>query len=329
MRSVERNLIDEAEEDFIVDDKYQVMQGEDMEGDFGLEMGDETRKKAEKIKMPSMFEDQDYANPIGKLNEKQLKYHNHITNHLTKKTYHQAVFEFVSGGAGVIKSMLITAVCQTLMRNAVQVPGKDPTRIKVLLCASTGVAAFNIGGCTLHQAFGLPFNQYKGSLPRLNESTRNKFASQFSDPDLIIIDEISMMSMEQLFQVDERLRQIFKSSADFGGKSITAVGDFNQMEPVMANWIFADPSKDKQIISYNYLWPKFRFFELTECMRQKDDVPFAEALNRLAVGLCTQEDVALFKTREMGPNKLSPPASAIRLKFSNQGVAGTRMLKLR
>lgn len=81
-----------------------------------------------------------------------------------------------------------------------------------------GVAAYNISGYTLHQAFGLPFSQFDGIMPRLTEINRNRLACEFQDLNLIIIDEISMTSREQLFQIDDRLRQIFKTSANFGGK---------------------------------------------------------------------------------------------------------------
>lgn len=44
-------------------------------------------------------------------------------------------------------------ISQTITKDASKVVGEDSKRIKVLLCASTGVASFNIGGYTLHQAF--------------------------------------------------------------------------------------------------------------------------------------------------------------------------------
>jgi len=112
---------------------------------------------------------------------------------------HQVFFNFVSGGAGVGKSMLISAITQTVMRNSSKIPGQNPSRIVVLLVAPTGVAAFNISGFTLHQAFFLPFSQFDGCLPQFSESNRNKLASEMTDLKLIIIDEISMTSMQQLF----------------------------------------------------------------------------------------------------------------------------------
>ncbi|XP_021964938.1 uncharacterized protein LOC110860191 [Folsomia candida] len=301
-----------------IDDEFRILNNQDLEADFGLELGNVTVEKAQKIKMPKMLADDDYEKLITSLNEKQEKFHNHVIQNVRRGN--PPFYEFVSGGAGVGKSMLINAITQTIMRDAVKVVGEDPSRLKVLLCASTGMAAFNISGVTLHQAFGLPFNQFDGTMPRLTESTRNKYASEFRDLDLIIIDEISMTSREHLFQIDERLRQIFKSPSDFGGKSILAVGDFHQLEPVMASWIFAEPNKGMGLLGSNYLWEKFRFFELTECMRQKDDKKFAEALNRLAVGMCNDEDIAMFRSREVELNGLAPPDGSIRLMYGNQDV---------
>ncbi len=38
-------------------------------------------------------------------------------------------------------------------------------------------------------------------------------------------------------------------------------------------------------------------FELTEIMRQKDDLKFAEALGRLALGILTEDDINVFRSR--------------------------------
>lgn len=88
----------------------------------------------------------------------------------------------------------------------------------------------------------------------------------------------------------------------------------------MASYIFAEPKKGQEILGHNYLWPLFKFYELTECMRQRDDKAFAEALNRLALGKCTEKDIQMFKSREIAANHLSPPESAIRLNYTNDDV---------
>lgn len=61
-------------------------------------------------------------------------------------------------------------------------------------------------------------------------------------------------------------------------------------------------------------------YELKEIMRQKEDKVFAEALNRLSIGKLTQEDILLFKSREIQKNEPAPP-DAIRLFSTNAGCA--------
>jgi ATP-dependent DNA helicase PIF1 len=126
--------------------------------------------------------------------------------------------------AGVGKSTLINAIVQSNLRMWNSIPGVDPSSAKVLICASTGKAAFNIGGTTLHQAFLLPLNQYAGPIPKLSDDKCNSLSSIMKDLKLVIIDEISMVSSDQLNQVNLRMQQIFRSNNYFGGKSVVVVG---------------------------------------------------------------------------------------------------------
>ncbi|KAG8170354.1 hypothetical protein JTE90_014816 [Oedothorax gibbosus] len=64
---------------------------------------------------------------------------------------------FVQGAAGTGKSFLIKTLHQ-MMVHELQNRDQDPTLKTVLLLAPTGKAASNIGGETLHLAFGLPLS---------------------------------------------------------------------------------------------------------------------------------------------------------------------------
>ncbi|XP_025760247.1 uncharacterized protein LOC112844863 [Oreochromis niloticus] len=78
---------------------------------------------------------------------------------------------------------------------------------------------------------------------------------------------------------DARLKQIKGSRRPFGGMSVIAVGDFYQLPPVRQSKPLCvhDPSEID-------LWREhFQMITLTEIMRQKDDVVFAEMLNRIRV----------------------------------------------
>ncbi|KAL3987658.1 hypothetical protein ACER0C_014773 [Sarotherodon galilaeus] len=76
-----------------------------------------------------------------------------------------------------------------------------------------------------------------------------------------------------------RLKQIKGTRRPFGGMSVIAVGDFYQLPPVRQSKPLCvhDPSEID-------LWREhFQMITLTEIMRQKDDVVFAEMLNRIRV----------------------------------------------
>ncbi|XP_013855916.1 ATP-dependent DNA helicase PIF1 [Austrofundulus limnaeus] len=88
-----------------------------------------------------------------------------------------------------------------------------------------------------------------------------------------------MVSKPLFAYVDARLKQIKGSHRPFGGMSVLAVGDFYQLPPVRHSkplCVFDPADID--------LWHEhFHMITLTEIMRQKDDVAFAEMLNRIRV----------------------------------------------
>ena len=77
----------------------------------------------------------------------------------------------------------------------------QPDDVTVLLIASTGVAAFNIEGMTVHSALLLTTPQFSNqSLTRLNN-----LRTRLSNLQLLIIDEISMVGSNMLLQIHKRL----------------------------------------------------------------------------------------------------------------------------
>ena len=63
-----------------------------------------------------------------------------------------------------------------------------------------------------------------------------------------------------------------------------AKGDLYQLKPVMDSWIFMHHNKGYGPLACNLWQDKFDMHELTEIMRQKNDQPFANILNRLRIG---------------------------------------------
>ncbi|CAC5416325.1 unnamed protein product [Mytilus coruscus] len=63
------------------------------------------------------------------------------------------------------------------------------------------------------------------------------------------------------------------------------------------HWIFNDLSKGLTALAPSYWKLLFSFHELTEIMRQKDDLEFAQLLNRLRQNQLTENDFAVLSTR--------------------------------
>ena len=109
-----------------------------------------------------------------------------------------------------------------------------------------------------------------------------------------------MVDQKLLCYIHGRLRQI-KQTRDysaFGNVSIIAVGDFYQLPPVKGKSLYQSTVQCD-------LWnDNFLKVELIEIMRQKEDVKFAEVLNRLRVrkkqGKLMQDDMTMLQSRETG-----------------------------
>uniref|UniRef100_A0A667YQ84 ATP-dependent DNA helicase n=1 Tax=Myripristis murdjan TaxID=586833 RepID=A0A667YQ84_9TELE len=100
-----------------------------------------------------------------------------------------------------------------------------------------------------------------------------------SNVEILIIDEVSMVSKRLFAYVNWRFQQIKGNKKPFGGISVLAVGDFYQLRPV---------GKAKPLCVYEEdeedFWKEhFKMITLTEIMRQKEDLAFAHLLNRIRV----------------------------------------------
>ena len=167
-----------------------------------------------------------------------------------------------------------------------------------MLVAPTGVAAFDIGGLTIHYAFWLPVEH--GNLTRYTKLSAEKLHQWllFKDIHTVIIDEISMVSYETLSFIHQKLTEI-KGTDDtevyFGGLNIIAVGDFYQLPPVHDRFVFQNGRG--HVSAFMRLWRElFKMVELHTNMHQHTDNTYSEVLNRIRTGDHTVEDIQLLRT---------------------------------
>ncbi len=176
---------------------------------------------------------------------------------------------FLCGGAGVGKTTLTR---QTI--SAFELQGK-----KVAKLASTGMAATLIGGQTLHSFFDLGIADSEADLERRGKLIpKSKVLKLIKSMDLVVIDEISMVSADLLDMIWLRLSQ-----SGFSGV-VLAVGDFLQLPPVVKSgticFAYESPS---------WLRFKFEIVELTHNYRSEDE-EFNAVLNSVRNAKVTEAE---------------------------------------
>lgn len=135
------------------------------------------------------------------------------------KPYHV----FVSGPGGVGKSHIIHLIQSNTLRLLKSSEVFEPDEVIVLLTAPTGVAAYNIGGMTLHATLLLGRNKYS-KYQSLSHNRANTFGVKLSK---LIIDEVSMVGCNMLYDIHQCLNEILvqPDNVMFGNVSILAEGD--------------------------------------------------------------------------------------------------------
>ena len=115
---------------------------------------------------------------------------------------------FLTGDADCGKSFLMKVIYQALTKT-LSYGNSSVHKPKVLLMASTGVAAINIDGTTIHTALNIPVGHFGKNLASLNDKIKSSLRNRLPDLKVIIIDEISMVSNDLLYYVHLRLNEIF------------------------------------------------------------------------------------------------------------------------
>ena len=237
----------------------------------------------------------EYHRIVRSLNVKQCDFFTHVLHWM--KTKEQPLYLFLTGGAGVGKSVVVRALYQALHRYICKEAGEDQDDIRILLCAPTRKAAYSINGVTLHNAFYIqPSKGFNQSFPA---DVRHTFQVKYRNLSIVIIDEISMVGKKMFSFLDTRLKKIKGNIQSFGGVSILAVGDLLQLKPVFDDWIFNDRDKGITALAPNIWKDLFSTHELTEIMRQKDDLDFAQLLNKLREIRLSENDYKTLEKRKM------------------------------
>ncbi|CAK0813481.1 unnamed protein product [Prorocentrum cordatum] len=146
------------------------------------------------------------------------------------------------------------------------------------MTASTGMAAVNIGGCTVHSFAGIGLGEgpRRVLVARAVKTARRRW----SEAECLIIDEVSMLSGDMIDTLDAVARAARRRpNVPFGGLQIVLVGDFCQLGPVKVEgereYAFEAEIWDRAVQHHVYL---------QRVMRQEGSSLFAGILGEIRRG---------------------------------------------
>ncbi|CAK3864288.1 ATP-dependent DNA helicase PIF1 [Lecanosticta acicola] len=192
---------------------------------------------------------------------------------------------FFTGSAGTGKSVLMREIIASLRKKY----SREPDRVAVT--ASTGLAACNVGGVTVHSFAGIGLG--KEEVPELvKKIKRNQKAKhRWMRTKVLVVDEVSMVDGDLFDKLESIARQIRNNARPFGGIQLVITGDFFQLPPVPENNRAAKFAFD----AATWTTSVEHTIGLHHVFRQKDPV-FAGMLNEMREGRLSQSSINVFKT---------------------------------
>lgn len=189
---------------------------------------------------------------------------------------------FISGPGGVGKSFVIKRIIEEFRAR----------QHKFRIAASTGVAALNVGGSTIHSLLG---TRLAGTIKEAKEyhgtNAMQKAQNRLNFIQTLIVDEVSMLSGDYVTMMDWWLQQVRSNYEPFGGLQVILCGDFLQLPPVEKG-----PAPEFRFAIDSPSWEKAKMqtVDLQRSFRQEDQT-FVNALNRVRFGEYTKDIRKVFR----------------------------------
>jgi ATP-dependent DNA helicase PIF1 len=222
---------------------------------------------------------------------------------------------FITGDGGTGKSFLISSIKNNLSRICAGSPQMTgfteddsgarkfigPQRKKrVRVTALTGCAAILLGkgANTLHSWAGIGKGQ--GTYGELWQKAKHgKAHYNWLTTDVLIIDEVSMLTADLLDKLNKIAKKLRANSAPFGGIQVLMFGDFYQLPPVIKDEeLKAQDNPNAHFAFQAESWSEIvmKVHTLTHIYRQSDPI-FQSILHEIRRGILTEESEHILRTR--------------------------------
>lgn len=129
---------------------------------------------------------------------------------------------FLTGPAGSGKTYLLNQYIGFLKEHGVG----------IAVTASTGIAATHIKGMTIHSWSGIGIKDSLSDWDLDFLEQKQYLWKRYENTNVLIIDEISMLSSSILDSIDKIARMFKRSELPFGGMQVIFCGDFFQLPPI-------------------------------------------------------------------------------------------------
>ncbi|CAO3637771.1 unnamed protein product [Mucor hiemalis] len=231
--------------------------------------------------------------PVSHINKKaeSLKLYEALSEE-QKMVYQYIVNEnknvFFSGSAGTGKTVLLRAIISKFQ--------SIYTSEQLAITASTGVAAINIQGTTVHRfaRVGLGEKTVQQYVDLYNKNRAN--AANLRKVTVLIVDEISMLDGDLLDKIESICRKVRgNESKAFGGIKVVFCGDFFQLPPV-------NRDRTCRMAFEASCWSRVvdKVFILKTTFRQKDP-GFIKILNEVRHGCLSDESERILESLNRTP----------------------------
>ncbi|KAG7424356.1 ATP-dependent DNA helicase PIF1 [Fusarium oxysporum f. sp. raphani] len=208
--------------------------------------------------------------------------------------------QYIGGPGGTGKSRIVDALRYVFAARG------QPHHLQIT--GTSGSAAAQIGGTTLHSACGLDTHRSHNTRPpAFSEAKKCMWKQKL----VLVIDEVSMLGGATLFNASCHLQSL-RDCLDkpFGGIPVVLLmGDFYQFAPVRETSLLVDRIADpafaaslgQATVSHHRgysLWLMFKTVVLLEeQVRARDDPQLGALLDRVRAGVQTQQDLDLLNTK--------------------------------
>jgi ATP-dependent DNA helicase PIF1 len=200
----------------------------------------------------------------------------------------QFAFDLINKG----ENILMTAPAGYGKSFVIEKVASKYSSFKIGITSTTGTSAILIGGSTLHSFLGIGLGTADVSQIYLNIKKNSYIHKRWKELDILIIDEVSMLSPLLFDKIEQLARVIRKNENPFGGIQLILSADFFQL-PVVGdsnNFCFDAKSWDSCI-------PKSNIIVFDQNFRQ-DNIVFQKILTEIRYGKVSDESMEILRTRE-------------------------------